>query len=32
MATQHKWFLKLLGHDFVIKYKVGASNRVVDAM
>lgn len=31
-AAQHKWLLKLLGGEFNIEYKIGAANRVVDAL
>jgi hypothetical protein len=27
-----KWITKLLGYDFLVKYKKGSENRVVDAL
>lgn len=29
---QQKWVSKLMGYDFIVKYKKGAENRVVDAL
>jgi hypothetical protein len=29
---QQKWIMKLLGYDFVVEYKKGVENRVVDAL
>jgi hypothetical protein len=31
-TSQQKWISKLLGYDFVIEYKKGKENRVVDAL
>jgi hypothetical protein len=31
-ATQQRWISKLLGYNFVIEYKKGKENRVVDAL
>ena len=30
--AQQKWLAKLLGYAFVVKYKKGVQNRVVDAL
>jgi hypothetical protein len=29
---QHQWVSKLMGFDFAVEYKSGASNTVVDAL
>lgn len=31
-VLQQKWFMKLLGLDYIIKYKKGLENKVVDAL
>ena len=30
--TQQKWLVKLLGYAFVVEYKKGSENKVVDAL
>jgi hypothetical protein len=32
MVPQHQWASKLLGFDFIVSYKSGAMNVVVDAL
>lgn len=29
---QHKWITKLLGYEFIVKYKQGKENKVVDTL